>query len=382
MAYKFIIYHSSSLYSLLTLKMIKISNETRIGIFATVAIALSIWGYKFLKGEGVIDRSLTLYTKVRDAKQINKSSPIYYKGIQIGAVKDFLFDPKDAEHVTLILKLKQNPGIPKNARAVLFANGALGGEAMMIEFAQICSGGDCAVNEDFLQGESKSPLENFLGKPGEMDVYLDKATKSLNSVFDTLSGSLKNPDNEVGKSLRDVQATLINLRLTTAALNKMMVASSGSLNATMQNMQSITDNLKANNDKIGTMLTNVNDVTSKATTIDFSKINKASDGIGQSIEELKKTLTETQNSLAQVSTTFKKVNGGEGTIGQFATNDSVYHSLNLTLMQTQALMQDVRLNPKRYINLNPFRKHKDYKVPSQDPLMDTLQKRFNSVQKH
>jgi phospholipid/cholesterol/gamma-HCH transport system substrate-binding protein len=362
--------------------MIKISNETRIGIFATIAIGLSIWGYKFLKGEGVIDRSLTLYTKVRDAKQINKSSPIFYRGIQIGSVKDFLFDPKDSEHVTLILQLKQNPGIPKNARAVLFANGALGGEAMMLEFNQTCSGDNCAVNEDYINGYARSALETYLGKPEEMDAYLDKATKSLNSVFDTLSGSLKNPDNEVGKSMRDIQATLINLRQTTAALNKMMVVSSGSLNATMQNMQSITDNLKANNDKIGTMLSNVNDVTGKATTIDFSKINKASDGIGQSIEELKKTLTETQSSLSQLSTTFKKVNGGEGTIGQFATNDSVYHSLNLTLMQTQALMQDVRLNPKRYINLNPFRKHKDYKVPSQDPLMDTLQKRYNSMQKN
>jgi phospholipid/cholesterol/gamma-HCH transport system substrate-binding protein len=362
--------------------MIKFSNETRIGIFATIAIALAIWGYKFLKGEGVIDRSLKLYTKVKDAKQINKSSPIYFRGIQIGVVKDFIFDPADLEHVTLVLQFKQNPGIPKNARAVLFSNGALGGEAMMLEFSQTCTGGDCAVHEDYIRGDAKSVLETYLGKPEEMDAYLDKATKSLNSVFDTLSGSLKNPDNEVGKSMRDIQATLINLRQTTAALNKMMAASSGSLNATMQNMQSITDNLKANNDKIGTMLTNVNDVTSKATTIDFSKINKASDGIGQSIEELKKTLTETQNSLTQVSNTFKKVNGGEGTIGQFATNDSVYHSLNLTLMQTQALMQDVRLNPKRYINLNPFRKHKDYKVPSQDPMMDTLQKRFNNTQKH
>lgn len=362
--------------------MIKISNETRIGIFATIAIALAIWGYKFLKGEGVIDRSLTLYTKVKDAKQINKSSPIFFRGIQIGVVKDFIFDPKDAAHVTLILQFKQNPGIPKNARAVLFANGALGGEAMSLEFTNACTGEDCAVSEDFLKGETSSPLEAFLGKPEDMDVYLDKATKSLNSVFDTLSGSLKNPDNEVGKSLRDIQATLISLRQTTAALSKLMAVSSGTLNATMQNIESITGNLKANNDKIGTLLNNVNDVTSKATSLDFSKINKASDGASESIEALKKTLAETQLSLNQLSTTFKNVNAGSGTIGQFATNDSVYHSLNMTLMHTQALMQDVRLNPKRYINLNPFKKYKEYKVPTQDPLMDSLQKRYNGMQKH
>ena len=359
----------------------KISNETKIGIFATVSIALAIWGFKFLKGEGVIDRSLTLYTKVKDAKQINRSSPIYFRGIQIGVVKDFIFDPKDVEHVTLILQFKQNPRIPKNARAVLFANGALGGEAMNLEFSQACTGADCAVSEDYLKGETLSALASLIGKPEEMDAYIEKATKGLNTVFDTLSYSLKQPDNEVGKSLRDIQATLVSLRLTSAAMNKLMLASSSSMNATMRNMESITGNLKANNEKIGTMLTNVNDITGKATTIDFSKINAASDGVAGSVEDLKKTLLETQLSLNQLSTTFRNVNAGTGTIGQFATNDTVYQRLNMTLLHTQALMQDMRLNPKRYINLNPFRKHKDYKVPSQDPLMDTLQRRFNGLQR-
>jgi phospholipid/cholesterol/gamma-HCH transport system substrate-binding protein len=149
----------------------------------------------------------------------------------------------------------------------------------------------------------------------------------------------------------------------------------------LKNVESITGNLNANNDKVSKMLSNFNDVSTKANTVDFSKINAATDGVGQSVEELKKTLTATQNSLNELTTTIKKINSGSGTIGQFATNDSVYHSLNLTLLHTQALMQDLRLNPKRYINLNPFKKYKTYQVPSQDPLLDTLQKRFNTLQR-
>jgi phospholipid/cholesterol/gamma-HCH transport system substrate-binding protein len=361
--------------------MIKISNEVRIGIFATVAIALAVWGYKFLKGEGVVDRSLILKIKVKDAKQINRSAPIFFRGISIGSVKDYIFDPSDAEHVTLVLKFNQNPGIPKNAQAILFSNGALGGEAIKLEFSKSCSGEDCAENDDYITGITMSSIESFLGKPEEMDAYVDKVSNGMNRIFDTLQYSLKQPDNELGKTLRDVQTIVDNLEKTTASLSKLMAASSNSLNTTLSNVASITDNLKTNNEKISSMMTNLNDVSGKANTIDFSKINKATEGVGQSVEELKKTLTETQNSLSQLTTTFKKVNAGEGTVGKFATNDSVYTSLNHTLIMTQALLQDLRLNPKRYINLNPFRKYKNYQVPITDPLYDSLQRRYNLMKK-
>lgn len=359
----------------------KISNEAKIGILATISIVMAIWGYKFLKGENLLDRSLTINADFMDAQQINKSSPIYFRGVEVGTVKEIVFRPDNGTKATLVLNIKQNPGIPKDAVAVLFSNGILSGKAINLQFDKACSGGDCAKNGDFIVGKTMKALEAMIGNPADLDPYIGKVTTGMNTIFDTLSFALKQPDNEVGKSLRDIQATLINLRATTVMLNKMMAASAGALNSTLQNVQGITGNLNANNEKINKLLSNVADMTGKANTIDFSKINTATEGVGQSIEELKKTLGETTKSLAQLTTTFQNVNSGSGTIGQFATNDSVYHSLNMTLLQTQSLMQDLRLNPKRYVNLNPFRKYKPYIVPSKDPLLDTLQLRYNASKK-
>jgi phospholipid/cholesterol/gamma-HCH transport system substrate-binding protein len=357
-----------------------ISKEARIGILATLSIAAAIWGYKFLKGENILDRSIILYAEYEDAKQINKSAPIYFRGVDIGSVKEIFFKPEGGlAKATLLLNLRQNPGIPKNARAVLFANGLLGGTAVNIEFDKACNGGDCVENEGTIQGVTKSAIESMLGEPQELDPYFDKAGKGVKTLLDTVSMYLSQPDNEVHKSLVDVKITLQHLRATTAALNKMMNASAGSIDATMQNMVSITGNLKANNEKISTLLNNVNDITANAKTMDFSKINKATEGVGESVDELKKTMAETQNTLKELTSVMVKMKNGEGTVGQFVTNDSVYHSLNMTLMHTQALMQDLRLNPKRYISLNPFRKYKTYVVPSEDPLLDTLQKRYNMM---
>ncbi len=357
----------------------KISNEAKIGILAVITVVLAIWGYKFLKGQNILDRTLTLSADFMDAKQINKSAPIYFRGVQIGTVKEIIFKPDNGSKATLVLNIKKNPGIPKNALAVLFSNGILSGMAMNLEFDKTCSGGDCAENGDYIEGRTMSAIESMIGKPEEFDAYIAKITKGMNMVFDTLGNAIKQPDSEVGKSLRDIQATLLNLRTSTAALNKLMAASAGTLTASMKNVEGITANLNANNSKINSLLSNLNDVTGKANTIDFSKINTATEGVSESIEELKKTLGETTKSLSELSTTFKNVNNGSGTIGQFATNDSVYHSLNQTLLQTKGLMQDMRLNPKRYINLNPFRKYKPYIVPSKDPLLDTMQMRYNAT---
>jgi phospholipid/cholesterol/gamma-HCH transport system substrate-binding protein len=358
-----------------------ISKEARIGILATLSIAAAIWGYKFLKGENVLDRSIILYAEYDDAQQINKSAPIYFRGVDIGSVKEIFFKPESGlSKATLLLNLRQNPGIPKNARAVLFANGLLGGTAVNIEFEKACNGADCIENEGTIQGTTLSTIESMLGRPQDLDPYIDKAGKGVVSLLDTVSIYLSRPDNQVQKSLYDVQITLKNLRASTAALNQMMNASAGSFNSTMQNMASISGNLKDNNEKISSLLTNVTDITTSAKTVDFGKINKATEGAEQSIDELKKALTDMQTTLKELTSVMVKMKSGEGTVGQFMTNDSVYHSLNMTLVQTQALMQDLRLNPKRYINLNPFRKYKNYVVPSKDPLLDTLQWRYNRAQ--
>ena len=100
-----------------------------------------------------------------------------------------------------------------------------------------------------------------------------------------------------------------------------------------------------------------------------------------SISELKQTLTESQTTLRSLTGVMNKVANGEGTVGQLLTNDSIYKNLNLSLIHTEALMQDFRLNPKRYINFNPFRRYKQYVVPEKDPLIDSLSFRYNSMLK-
>jgi phospholipid/cholesterol/gamma-HCH transport system substrate-binding protein len=357
----------------------KITNEVKIGLFAALAITASIFGYNFLKGQNLLSDAIDVYVDFENAQQINASSPVYYRGVDIGIVKNIFFKPENNSRATLHLLIKKNPGIPTDAKVILFSNGILAGKAVMVDFDKPCNGDNCIKSGVQLKGVVWGMLESMLGTPDKIRPYIDTARTGLGGIFDDVEMRIKSPDNEIGKSLRDIQGTLLNLRQTTAALNQLMQAQAGVLSATFSNIEGITANLKANNDRISGILTDANTLTTKANTFDFSKLNTATQSATQSIDDLKKTLSEAQKALQQLSSSMVKVSEGQGTVGQLMTNDSVYQSLNLTLVQTQALMQDIRLNPKRYINLNPFRRYKNYVVPAQDPLMDTLQKRFNST---
>ncbi len=103
------------------------------------------------------------------------------------------------------------------------------------------------------------------------------------------------------------------------------------------NLESITTNIKNNNDKIADILNN------------FASI---SDTLAKA--NLAETIGNAKKTLEQTAILFEGMNRGEGSLGQLATNDSLYHNLNSTARDLDALITDLHENPKRYINLSLF----------------------------
>lgn len=83
--------------------------------------------------------------------------------------------------------------------------------------------------------------------------------------------------------------------------------------------------------------------------------------IDTSVAELAKVTAELQVVL-------ERINKGEGTVGKLVQDPAMYENLLRTSKNIELLLQDVRLNPKRYINVSVFGgKQKDYSLPEKDP---------------
>ena len=62
---------------------------------------------------------------------------------------------------------------------------------------------------------------------------------------------------------------------------------------------------------------------------------------------------QTVNSANQI---LADVKNGQGTVGQLVENDSLYRSLNGTIESLNLLIQDIKANPSKYINVTIFGK--------------------------
>jgi phospholipid/cholesterol/gamma-HCH transport system substrate-binding protein len=50
----------------------------------------------------------------------------------------------------------------------------------------------------------------------------------------------------------------------------------------------------------------------------------------------------------------EKIEKGEGTLGMLINNDQLYKDLEKSALELNLLLEDIRLNPKRYVRVSVF----------------------------
>ena len=112
------------------------SNEVKIALLAVVAIALSFWGIKFIKGKNILTRSNLYYVEYEDALSIQTSSAVVIQGVNVGFVSDVKLQ-KGSEKVLVTLDLDKDLEVPKGTRAEIFANGFMGTKSVRLQFPPV-----------------------------------------------------------------------------------------------------------------------------------------------------------------------------------------------------------------------------------------------------
>ncbi len=342
-------------------------NEVKVGILAVITIVLAIWGYFFLKGRNLLSRDKIVFVEYNNVNMLTSSSPVLLNGAEIGVVSSITLHPTDVKKMIVGLTLKRDLPIPKSAIATLIPTGLTGGKAIELTFDKPCSGGDCVVYGDYLVGKKQSMLGSYI-EPGEIDEYMSRIKNGIGGVADSLNASINDPSskNGIGKTFKDIELTVANLRNVTNSLSKMIESQRSTLGKTMQNIESTTDNLAKNNAKITSILNNTDDFTKKLGKTDIDgTVTSAKDAI----TNLQKTLATTDLAIKDVNSLIAGVNRGEGSLGSLLKDDKLAKNLEKASKDLDLMLQDIRLYPRRYINLSIFGKNgkTNYEYPNGDP---------------
>jgi phospholipid/cholesterol/gamma-HCH transport system substrate-binding protein len=332
----------------------KISNETKVGALTAIAIALLILGFNFLKGKTLFKTGNFIYAKYTDTKGIMVSNGVFINGYQVGSVYDIENADANLSAIVVAIKLKDNYNIPSNSVASIKEN-PLGNASINISL------GDAATyvksGDTILTSSSAGLLGDVMNKLGPVGDQikatvesLDSVLKNINTIFDPAT------KNNLQEVIANINKTTASLVVSSASIQAMLNQQTGAITASMNNVNSFTKNLADNNEKVTRMISNV-----ERTTENLSKAD-----IDGTVAQLKTSIETLNGILAKASST-------DGSLGKLLNDKTLYDNLSNTVRSANILMDDLRVHPKRYVNISVFGK-KDKTGPLMAPLDSTKNK--------
>ena len=299
-------------------------------------ILLFILGFSYLKSTPLFDNSKTFYAVYHHVGGLQSGTQVTINGFSVGTVNDIRFN--DASGNLLVTFTVDNSfSFSKNSSAELYDTGIIGGKGIQIK--PVFDGADMAKSGDTLPSSTR---------PGLTELVQQRLTPLQMKV----EGAVTNADSLL-MNFNDIldPKTKTDLRESIAGLNLLVKSFQGSAN-------SLNQILSENKDDLDKSITNLGTITDN-----FSKLSDtlANAGLGQTIKGLEST-------MGKINAMMEKIEGGEGSLGKLVNDKALYNNLADASRELDLLLQDFRLNPKRYVNVSVFgKKQIDYAIPEEDP---------------
>tara|TARA_R100000353_G_scaffold176127_1_gene149513 strand:+ start:5055 stop:6002 length:948 start_codon:yes stop_codon:yes gene_type:complete len=311
---------------------LKLSKEVKTGILAIGAIMLLIFGYSYLKGTNLLDKSREFYVKYDNVEGLAQAAPVTINGLTVGKVQDITF-ANSKGGLVVKFTVEKDFDFSRNSIVRIYSTGLIGGKALGIfpQYDQYV-----AKSGDTLRGDIEDGMLTAVTKA------LGPLEKKVNNTLATVDTLLLNVNAIIDEETRK------NLKQSIANLNT-------SLNAFAGVSKSMNHILSTNSGKLDNTFTNLDKTA--------GNLSKLTDSLAQL--ETGKIVADLQNVVDKMDKIVVGVNNGEGSIGKLLKDDQLYENLEGASRQLEQLLQDLKLNPKRYVHFSVFgKKNKEYQPPA------------------
>ena len=297
-----------------------LSKELRIGILVVMSIVVLVWGINYLKGSNLFDNSRTFYAIYGNIGGLQEGSGVSVNGYKVGVVKKIRLLTDKNYSLLVEISIEKDIDIPSNSVSKIVNTDIMGSKGISLIL------GDSNTNAqkgDTLYSDMDRSLKEEVNK--QILPLKNKAEQligSIDSIVTVITSVLSKDARE------SLTKSLVSLDNTFTTMSQTMTKVSKIVDQNDERISSIIKNLEGNNDEITNILKN------------FSEL---SDDIAKS--NIKTTLA----SLNEIS---KKISNSEGSLGMFINDKDLYINLEKSSKELEALIKDIKLNPKRYVGFS------------------------------
>lgn len=313
---------------------LKIHRNTKIGIFIVISVVALVWGINYLKGINFFSSEQVFYARYEKIEGLDGSCPVELNGMEIGKVRKISLQQDYS--MVVEFRINEDVKIPKNSIAKIISKGIMGNMAIKIDITKESgyhSSGDTLFSaiEMSLTEQVSREVAPVKKKAEELLADIDTLIISIQTVLS------KKTTQSLKKSIESIRTTISYLEGTAFSLDTLMRGQKSKISRTLSNIEAFSDNLRSNTGKFSNIINNLSNV---------------SDTLAKA--RIAETMQKVEKALSQANEIFDRINRGEGTMGMLINNDSLYYNLEEASRNLDRLLDDIRINPKRYVSFPLF----------------------------
>ena len=304
----------------------KFTKEIKVGFLAVLGIMMSVFSYNYLKGINLFDKNRKFIVKYEKVDGLSVSNPVTMNGFKIGKVQKINFNSKNTRELLVDIIIENDVIFPKTSSAELYETGLIGGKAIAI-IPDYKNDSTIAIDGDYLKGVIKPGLTELVNQIlPQVQLQIEAVMKNAEIVLQNINTLFDDETKkELKSSIEDFSNLTSSLSETSDEISKLIADNSENLTNSLSDFRSASNNIKNITDSLNS--DDINSIT----------IN----------------LNSLVNNLNLITTSLKN---SEGTAGKLINDKTIYDNLENATNQLNLLIEDIKLNPSRYINFSVFGK--------------------------
>ena len=304
----------------------KLSYEIKTALLVMSGIFLFIVMINYLKSNDIFVSDRSFFAIYEDVEGVSTGTPVTISGFNVGSVQDISFYGDDAK-LLLKFRVENDFEFSSNSIAQIYETGLIGGKALAIIPV---NGKNLAISGDTLQSDIAPGLTELVNdklsplqeKIESMVVSADSLLIAVNSVFD-----IETKQN-LTSSIENFSATIQSAKKSVDVLEEVLGNNENRLNSIIVNADQSLKN--------------------------FSNLSENFDELDLVIENLSKSSTN-------INSITSEIKSGNGLVNKVVYDEMFVESLDQISSNINLLLEDLRMNPKRYVHFSLFgKKNKTY----------------------
>ena len=300
------------------------SREVKTAILILGCIIIFIFGFSYLKGTSLLNKDKIVHALYDDIEGLVVGANITISGLNVGRVKEIDFD-ENYDKIKVTFSLRDDLSFSNKSVAQLYEAGLIGGKAIAI--LPIYDPSNIIKNQDVLPSDIKPGLTELVNQQiAPLQDKIEGLLTSADSLFAGVSNVMNfETQNNLKLALKGLSSTISNINDLSSSMNRIVETNEKGLNKTLNNLGDVTSNLSQLTDSLNQMPLNA-------------------------------TVKNFESTSSKLRSIIDRLDSGQGSAGMILKDKALYDNLVNSSEALDALLRDLKENPKRYVHFSIFGK--------------------------